>query len=367
MQVQNLEVTSQSIDAALFLLAQLLDHDRKDLVRIVRAPGDYTPALISKGRGKKKRRIDIPPKDLMEVQRRLLARCLSRVEPASKEDWNVLTGYMPGLSICDNVAPHLCGKVFLQLDLSDAFPSVVTNMVREALVGLFEEKTIRRVFRRHSVIWFREAYLRCKGNLKNQPYDEGWNVLDMLYALREIIIWLTTLDEKLPQGAPTSPCLFNLVVAHQRLPTIVQSFQQENMFTVTTYADNLTISVQKGDISDGTVEAMISAVEQQTPFRVNRRKTRLSHAYQGSPHITGLSIGSRTNPTGATETFLTVPQEVQRRARGLLHRAIFEPHLRKEALGLAAHLLNVYGGKKRLPQQIDKPYQRLLETIQSQQ
>lgn len=176
-------------------------------------------------------------------------------------------------------------------------------------------------------------------------------------------------EDKLPQGAPTSPYLFNMVVAQTHLPTILKKFGGDKPFIVTVYADNMTISTQDGIITEDTVEKMIETIESKTPFKVNRSKTRLSLAKHGSPKITGLSIGKKTLGTDVERTvpqFVTVPQKVQRRARGLLHQAIYNHELRAQALGMVAHLINVYMGKIRLPHQISKPYEQLLAVIKQQ-
>ena len=362
MKVQGFEITSQAIDAAFWLLSKLLGVDVKELEQVVLYRTEYRTVLISKQHGKKKRRLDIPPIKLRKMQRLLLKKCLCHLKPASTSDWEALTGYKTGCSIRNNIEPHLNGKAFLQLDLADAFPSVTTRMVRDSLEKMFEQETVIKTFRFKEVRWFRKKFITQKANPKQQSTPNEPHTLDVLWALREIIIWLTTFEDKLPQGAPTSPHLFNLVVAHQQLPTIVRSFQRNNEFVITVYADNITVSVREGKISPGMVEKMISAIELQTPFHVNREKTRLALAKRGSPNITGLSVGKRTSGT-----IVTVPGSVQRRARGLLHSAIFNPQLRRQALGMIAYLLDVYGSESQLPAQIKVPYEKLLSTIKSQQ
>ena len=355
MQVQGFEITSKSINAAFWLLSKLIGIDVGELELAASHKNDYQTIFISKQGGKRKRRLDIPSLELRHVQKKILRKCLCHITPSHSHDWDALTGYKTGQSLRSNIVPHLLGQTFLQLDLADAFPSVTTAMIRNALTVMLEEETVLKMFDFNNVRWFRRKFMKQMENPNLQSTAESPHTLDILWALREIIIWFTTFEDKLPQGAPTSPYLFNLVVANQHLPKIAQLFQGKHPFTITVYADNMTISTQDKNITPSTTEKIIRAIESQTPFRVNRKKTRLSIAKKGSPKITGLSIGKRKS-----KMIVTVPGEVQKRARGLLHSAIFKPEIRSQALGMLSYLLNVYGGKSKLPAQIRRPYEKLL-------
>lgn len=375
MEIQGFEITSQAINDAFCLLANLLGMTVKIIKAAVLEKDQYQTIFISKSSGKGKRRLDIPPHNLRKVQGRLLEGCLYHIRPwPATGDWAMLTGYRPGRSIYNNMRPHLYSRTFLQLDLTNAFPSVTTEMIREALTPMFEEVSVKNMFHFRQVRWFRRKFLEQKAGVKKRPTpdDDSDNIsdevkpLDVLYALREIILWLTMFEDKLPQGAPTSPHLFNMVVAHQRLPTILEAFHGTNPFVVTVYADNITISTKDENISPETIEKIIGAIESKTPFKVNRDKTRLVLTKHGSPNITGLSIGRKMSGPNVAKLIVTVPQEVQRRTRGLLHRAIYDHKLREQALGMAAYMLCVYRGKSRLPPQISRPYKQLLAAIKQQ-
>ncbi|MEK7212783.1 MAG: hypothetical protein AAB686_03845, partial [Patescibacteria group bacterium] len=164
-------------------------------------------------------------------------------------------------------------------------------------------------------------------------------------------------------GAPTSPHMFNLVVVAQQTPTIIQQallpFQGSHPFIVTFYADNVTASTHDETIPEEARRKVIEAVELETPFRINPRKTRYTELRHGSPSVTGLSFG---------ENGLTVPQRTQKKARGLMHSATLrlDPELRSQAMGWAAYLLNVYGGIDLLPMQIRDPYLRLMAVVRPQ-
>src|SRR3954469_23890303 len=75
----------------------------------------------------------------------------------------------------------------------------------------------------------------------------------------------------LPQGAPTSPALANLVCFRldRRLDGLAAAFGA----TYTRYVDDLTFSGRRG-LSDGRFPAAVAAVVAEEGFRVNWAKTR---------------------------------------------------------------------------------------------
>src|SRR5262249_42451022 len=111
------------------------------------------------------RRILAPVDELKAVQRRILRRLLSRLKchPA-------VNGFERGRSIVTNARPHVRKAVVLQMDLKDFFPSTGVRRVR--------------------------AYFR----------KIGWN-----REAANLLVRLCTYEGGLPQGAPTSPRLSNLV------------------------------------------------------------------------------------------------------------------------------------------------------------
>jgi len=364
MLVNGLEIPTYAFEIALNLLSQLIGVDEKALKRATKAgKDDYLTRLIPKGNGDE-RELDIPNLALRNTQSRLLNGCLYHVEPEHFADWAVLTGFMRGKSICSNATAHLDGRAFLQLDFANAFPSVSTEMVRDALSSLVDyTTTVKRMFRFKDVRWFWKWFKESEAG-SCHTLENGVAPIDVLWALREIIIMITMFKGRLPQGAPTSPHLFNLVVASQRIPTIINQalapFAGSHQFTVTIYADNVTISTTAEKIPQEAPRALIEVIETQTPFRINPGKTHYTLAKQGSPLITGLSIGHKNG-----EPFLTVRQRVQRMARGFFNSVANNPTPKTclQAHGLAAFFLDVYDG--RLPEQIAKPYRKLLASIRA--
>lgn len=146
-------------------------------------------------RNGKKRKINIPNEDLKEIQKKINKRILAKIP----KNPNIF-GFSGG-SIEDAISPHLGAEAIWTCDIKNAFPS----MFRERVLG---------VFKRH----FSES-------------------------ASQLLTLLTTISGKLPQGAPSSPRLFDLC-----LKTLDREFAKiaESMNgKYTRYADNLIFSGKK--------------------------------------------------------------------------------------------------------------------------
>jgi len=154
---------------------------------------DYARFTLPKRSGGA-RAIAAPNDKLKSLQRRLLHRLLNPLPlPPS------VTGFAPGRSIVDNARPHVGSGVVINLDLADFFPSITRERV--------------------------EAVWRAL----------GWGA-----DAAAILARICTDEGRLPQGAPTSPALSNLVCRRldERLSKLVKCFKGH----YTRYADDLTLS-----------------------------------------------------------------------------------------------------------------------------
>ena len=153
----------------------------------------YQEARIPKRSGGT-RRLWVPSDELKDVQRRILRRLLAklRAHPAAM-------GFERGRSIVDNARPHVGRHLIVKMDVVDFFPN--TSAAR-----------VERYFRRI-----------------------GWNKRVAAELTR-----LVTNGGGLPQGAPTSPRLSNLVNhgLDARLAGLARSFGAR----YTRYADDITFS-----------------------------------------------------------------------------------------------------------------------------
>lgn len=203
------------------------------------------------------RMISAPDKDLQAIQSTIYSRILSSVtivHPAA-------VGFRCGRSVVDNAAPHLGKRYVLKMDIHDFFGSIRSPRVRQTF--------------------------------KKIGYPE--NVSKVLGAL-------CCLHRHLPQGAPTSPALSNIV--GYEMDRKLAALAAEYGLTYTRYADDLTFS---GDVFPK--EQIIPQVKQiirDEKFEPNHKKTHFMNQ-SSRKIITGVSVASGVK--------LTIPKSKKREIR----------------------------------------------------
>jgi len=186
------------------------------------------------------REIAQPSKEMKALQGWILRNILDPlcVSPAAK-------GFEKGTSVRDNAFPHRGCSAILCLDLEDFFPSIKVNQVWSVF------RTVGYSPRMSAALASICCYNRC-----------------------------------LPQGAPTSPKLANLVTL--RLDLRMLGFVGRRGIAYTRYADDLTFS----SLSARKLQACFSVIQkivESEGFRINGKKTRC--AGPGRRHrITGLVV-----------------------------------------------------------------------------
>ena len=221
----------------------------------------YRTATIPKPSGGV-RTLTIPDPATMDLQRTLLRLVLSklRADPAA-------CGFETGKSIVDHAAPHVGRAVVVTCDLKDFFPSVTAESV---------EYYFRRV---------------------------GWNA-----DAAALLTRLTTYENGLPQGAPTSPRLSNLLM-HGVDYTLAKAAARRG-FRYTRYADDLAFSGAEDD--PHAVRDLIRHVQRtagRAGFALHPSKTRILRRHQRQM-ICGLVVNDRLN----------LPRAKRRQLRAALHR-----------------------------------------------
>jgi RNA-directed DNA polymerase len=157
------------------------------------------------------RTLRVPDDATKAIQRQLLHRVLNRVPVHAAAH-----GFEPGRSILTNAEPHAGRPLVIRMDIVDFFSST-------------GERRIRRLFR---VL--------------------GWDAQTAALLTR-----LTTDAGSLPQGAPTSPRLANLV--NVRLDARLAALANARTATYTRYADDLTFSFLAAD--HGAVADILAATK----------------------------------------------------------------------------------------------------------
>ena len=140
------------------------------------------------------RTISAPAAELKAMQRRILHRLLRRLKAHP-----CATGFERGHSIVSNALPHARQQIIIKLDIRDFFNSIPALRI--------------------------ENFFRAI----------GWNA-----EAAALLTQLCTHDGSLPQGAPTSPRLSNLV--NYRLDSRLFALAQFRGLAYSRYADDLTFS-----------------------------------------------------------------------------------------------------------------------------
>lgn len=154
-------------------------------------------------------------------------------------------GFVKKRSILTNANVHKGQSFLLKMDLKDFFPSIPINWVVQVFKGI--------------------GYTN-----------------DVAFYLASICC----LEDVLPQGAPTSPALSNIVASFmdKRLYKLCQDYG----YKYTRYADDIAIS---GRFISPTFIDIVTNVVEDCGFAVNKKKTRL-YGEKGNKIITGISLAN---------------------------------------------------------------------------
>lgn len=195
-----------------------------------------------------------------------IQRCLNVVFQVMAESYvhHAATGFVPGKSIVDNARPHV-GKPFIyNLDLIDFFPSIGFGRVKACLTLAPFNLTGGR-----EPLAFLMANLCCEPSINDPKHSF------------------------LPQGAPTSPVLTNVVCKQldRRLAGLAKRFR----LTYTRYADDLTFSSYRNVYnSNGEFCRELNRIITEQGFIINPTKTRLQQSGYRQ-EVTGLIVNERVN------------------------------------------------------------------------
>jgi RNA-directed DNA polymerase len=125
---------------------------------------------------------------------------------------------------------------------------------------------------------------------------------------------LCCLSESLPQGAPTSPALSNLLM--QQTDKRISGFIKKKKIRYTRYADDLTFS---GDFEPGMIIKFVKSVMNDINLRLNEKKIRVRRPGQRQ-EVTGVIVNEK----------MQAPKELRRKLRQAVYYI--------EKYGLASHL-----------------------------
>lgn len=222
----------------------------------------YKSFKIRKKRGGK--REIRAPRDLMKyLQRWILENILKKVEV----DTDVCMAFHDKSSIRANALVHADSPVILKMDLYRFFDTITEKRVYGVFHELGYHKNLAIDLARLTTIQSTDAYW---WKIKNNPYFP--------------IEYLTQQPAYLPQGAPTSPAISNLVA--RNLDRRLKMLAKKLGCKYTRYADDLTFS---GDMACLPSIPFVEQIIREEGFIPNRSKTMVRKKGQRQT-VTGLTV-----------------------------------------------------------------------------
>ena len=242
-------------------LADFLKIPRKKLTHILyvkKVENCYKSFEIPKKNGDT-RRINAPTDDLKSIQLKLsgaLAEYQKQLWSKKGISPNISHAFEKGKSIFSNAKIHRNKRYVLNIDLTDFFDSFHFGRVR----GFFN---------------------------KNRDFQ-------LPIEVATVIAQLTCYNGKLPQGAPSSPIITNLIcnILDMRLLKIAKKYRVD----YTRYADDITFSTNNRSFL-GNYSEFFSDINKEiinAGFSINDSKTRLQYR-DSRQEVTGLTVNKKLN------------------------------------------------------------------------
>lgn len=240
-------------------------------IYIVPESARYTTFEIPKRRGGV-RTISAPVTALKIIQRKLNVVLLQVYSPKPS-----VHSFLIGKSVLSNARVHVGRRNVLNIDLEDFFPSINFGRVRGLFMGI--------------------------------PYRLNPTVATVLAQI-------CCSDNQLPQGAPSSPIVTNLICA--KMDSQLMRLAQANRSDYTRYADDITFSTNLrefpsamaslDDLGQVEVGAELKGIIADNGFTINAGKTRLRGRISRQ-EVTGITVNR----------FPNVRRQYVRQIRAMLH------------------------------------------------
>jgi RNA-directed DNA polymerase len=196
---------------------------------------------------------------------RILQQKLAYILSLVAQRRTIAHGFVPARSISTNASPHLRSYWILNIDIKDFFPSI--------------------------------NFGRIRGMLMSRPYQIGQRAATA-------IAQLCCYESALPQGAPTSPVLSNMICA--KLDGELRRLAEQYSCKCTRYVDDITFStrlatfppeiaeIQEGSTHIPRIGSSLARIIEANGFSINPDKTRLQSKLHRQ-EVTGIIVNRRLN------------------------------------------------------------------------
>jgi hypothetical protein len=202
-----------------------------------------------------------------------IQKCINELLNAVFTPHFTATGFVPNKSIVDNAKMHIGKQFVYNTDLRDFFPSTKFRRIKTVLgLAPFNLTDVNEI--------------NSNNEKKKTSEEKGKGYLGYLIA--------NICCDKgcLPQGAPTSPTLTNLVC--QRLDKKLYKYAKSINATYTRYADDITFSANKPVFNQNFKKTLIEIIETQEKFQINFEKERLQNGGERQS-VTGIIVNRKSN------------------------------------------------------------------------
>ena len=241
-------------------LCDYLNISDKELNFILYSKKNFYHTYIKKKPSGGQRIISSPNRQLKYIQKRLKQGFDNFY--IKHNSFKSVHGFVSSKSISTNAYSHKSNDFILNLDIKDFFPSISFHRVRHLLNS-----------------------------------EKAFNFPDSISIM---IANLVTKNNELPQGAPTSPVISN-IICHNMDKYFDKWMKKHNYkITYTRYADDITFSGSYDVLSlvfnktENRVQPSIKAVIEKNRFKLNTEKTRLQDKFSHQ-EVTGIKVNENLN------------------------------------------------------------------------
>lgn len=203
--------------------------------------------------------INSPDKDLKDILKAINILLNIHIQPHNKA-----TGFVEGKSVVDNAKFHINKNYVFNIDLKDFFHS-------------FDRYQVQGIFMR-------------------KPFNLNKDKQNLAFVLASLCTHAITIgnEEKmvLPQGAPTSPTLTNILC--KDMDYKLDKLAKANSASFSRYADDITLSSNKSVFNKPDFREGLENIIHQYKLEINPKKVRLQKR-TSRQEVTGVSVNEKLN------------------------------------------------------------------------